>query len=624
MEPCRKTPGSRGRTNKPGGGKRKKRERRGRMRRGIKQKERERERERERLSSCCRIHVENRKRMKREFRFILGTDRLRARSSAGRAAVPPRAVLRTEGLSRFHKCPVRRRGSRLGSMMSSWVQLLLALLATCLRFGVAEGDPLPAALVELVRNSPISSIEDLQLLLLSDSVDEEDGTSAANGGHRLPRSLDAQPAQQALCKVRTEVVEVTRGMLDRSNANFLLWPPCVEVQRCSGCCNAKSLQCVPVVTHTRYLQVMKIEYINKRPTYAKAVVSVVDHVECRCQPAPRPPVAKKKSARRQHGHQHRNQTLSQGHEQVKVHTKDELHQWDELKQNQRAHLEDLLEQHWNPRGDTFTQPGEGYSLAGEDASRSGEAILYGPHWAHNSTSLLGTKDQTENLENVEGKNGWISDGNKTVSSVDNVEVKNKLVEGGDGLLLNRTEGKVNEENRSRGDGTQTQSPLSQEDKSKFSKSHTSGFSHPVTQNPQVKFSPTEATNERVGIRFKPTKEPNPGPGEQERRRDNETPEEVRILQTEEEKLEQERKELLLLHKRLDQEKEILRQQQMKREEEERQKEKQPEHHPHATTSTTTTRQPSAPAGPRPPARPKKKMRKNRKRISKAAMRAMLM
>ncbi len=68
-------------------------------------------------------------------------------------------------------------------------------------------------------------------------------------------SADAQPAQQAICKVRTEVTEVTRSMLDRSNANFLLWPPCVEVQRCSGCCNTKNLQCVPVLTHTRYLQV---------------------------------------------------------------------------------------------------------------------------------------------------------------------------------------------------------------------------------------------------------------------------------------------------------------------------------------------------------------------------------
>nr|XP_046271219.1 uncharacterized protein pdgfbb isoform X2 [Scatophagus argus] len=516
--------------------------------------------------------------------------------------------------------------------MSSWVQLLLALLAACLQCGVAEGDPLPAALVELVRNSPISSIEDLQLLLLTDSVDEEDGTSAANGGHRLPRSLDAQPAQQALCKVRTEVVEVTRAMLDRSNANFLLWPPCVEVQRCSGCCNTKSLQCVPVVTHTRHLQVMKIEYINKRPTYAKAVVSVVDHVECRCQSVPRPPMPKKKTSHRQHSHKYQNQTLNQGHghEQVKVHSKDELHQWDELKQNQRAHLEDLLEQHWSPRGDTFTQPGEGYSLTEEDASRSGEAILFAPHWAHNSTSIHGTKDQNKNLENVEKKNDRISDGNKTVSSEHDVgvEVNSKLVEGGEGLLINRTEDKFNDGNGSRDEGTQnTQTPLWQEDKFKISKSHTSGVFHPVTQTPQAKFSPTEATSERTGNRLRPTKEPNPEP----RRRDNETPEEVRILQSEEEKLEQERKELLLLHKRLDQEKEILRQQQMKREEEERQKGKETDnqHHPHGKhhhhlQTTQKPGKPSAPAGPRPPARPKRKMRKNRKRISKAAMRAMLM
>ncbi|XP_069005746.1 uncharacterized protein pdgfbb [Embiotoca jacksoni] len=524
--------------------------------------------------------------------------------------------------------------------MSSWVQLLLVLLAACLRFGAAQGDALPAALVELVRNSPISSIEDLQLLLLTDSV-EEDGTSAANGGHRLPRSLDAQPAQQALCKVRTEVVEVTRAMLDRSNANFLLWPPCVEVQRCSGCCNTKSLQCVPVVTHTRYLQVMKIEYVNKRPTYAKAVVSVVDHVECRCQPAPRPPASRRKSSRRQHNHLHRNQTLSHGNTQgqVKVHSKDELHQWDELKHNQRTHLEDLLEQHWSPRGDTFTQPGERYGLAGEDTSRPEDAILFSPHWAHNSTRPHGTKYQTEEQENVERKDGGGSDDNKTISTVDNVgvEVKNKVVEDGDGLSINSTEGKVKEGNKD----TQTQSPLWQEEKSKFSKSHTSGFSPAGAQNSQAKFGPTEESiTTRGGSRFRPTKEPNPDP----RRRDNETPEEERILQVEEAKMEEESRELLLLHKRLDQEKEILRQQQMKREEEERQKGKETDsqhhlhgkhHHrlqtttqkPETTTATTTRRKPSAAAGHQLPAHPnqtRRRMRKNRKRISKAAMRAMLM
>lgn len=499
--------------------------------------------------------------------------------------------------------------------MSSWVHLLLLVLqVACLRYGVAEEEPLPAALVELVRNSPISSIEDLQLLLLSDSVDEEDEISAANGGHRLPRSLDAQPAQQALCKVRTEVVEVTRAMLDRSNANFLLWPPCVEVQRCSGCCNTKSLQCVPVVTHTRYLQVMKVEYVHKRPTYAKAVVSVVDHVECRCQPVPRSPVAKRKSSRRQHHHQHRNQTLSHGHAQVKLHSKDELHQWDELKQNQRAHLEDFLGQNWSPRGDSFSEPEHGYSLAGEES-------LLDTHWTTNSTRLLETM---ENAEDVRRRHSHISNG---TSNVDNVsaEVKNNLAENMFGLLPNNTEGKDAE----RSVDTETLSPLLQEDKSKT-----------VTQNPQTKFRPTKAPGlERVVTRLRPTKEPNPDPRTFVRQRDNKTPEEVRNLQITEDKLEQEKEELLLLHKRLDQEKEMLRQQQMKQEEE-RQKEKERDHQHHlhnkhhhlqtvtaqtqAPPSTTTLRQPSPPVVPRPHPRPKKRMRKNRKRISKAAMRAMLM
>ncbi|TSK77115.1 Platelet-derived growth factor subunit B [Bagarius yarrelli] len=214
------------------------------------------------------------------------------------------------------------------------------LLAACLCFSSAERDPLPAALAELMKSGSVSSTEDLQLLLLSDSVDDDPVSDHANNtNYRLPRSLlDAQPAQQAQCKVRTEVMEVTRSMLDRSNANFLLWPPCVEVQRCSGCCNTKNLKCVAVLTHTRYLQVMKIEYVNMRPVYNKAVVSVNDHVECRCQPAPRPAPRRKSPAHKQEPKDRSG----------KPRYKDELHRRDELKPNQRLKLEDLLSHSWLP------------------------------------------------------------------------------------------------------------------------------------------------------------------------------------------------------------------------------------------------------------------------------------
>lgn len=79
--------------------------------------------------------------------------------------------------------------------------------------------------------------------------------------------IDVQVAQQAMCKVRTEVMEVTRAMLDRRNANFLLWPPCVEVQRCSGCCNTRIVQCVPVTIETRHLQVFICKFTTVLMTF---------------------------------------------------------------------------------------------------------------------------------------------------------------------------------------------------------------------------------------------------------------------------------------------------------------------------------------------------------------------
>ncbi|KPP70594.1 hypothetical protein Z043_110564 [Scleropages formosus] len=200
------------------------------------------------------------------------------------------------------------------------LMLLLAALSAFPPFAGAQGDPLPLALVDLVMSSSIGSIKDLQQLLLTDSV-------------------DVQVAQQAQCKVRTEVMEVTRSMLDRRNANFVVWPPCVEVQRCSGCCNARTIKCVPTVISTRQLQVMKIQFVNKQKHYEKVVISVEDHVECRCQTAP-PQLAPRTTARKPQ-HSQRPPAAPPEGPHLKTQSKQEIHRHDELKQNQNVQLKDL-------------------------------------------------------------------------------------------------------------------------------------------------------------------------------------------------------------------------------------------------------------------------------------------
>lgn len=75
----------------------------------------------------------------------------------------------------------------------------------------------------------------------------------------LPGSLAAaEPAVIAECKTRTEVFQISRNLIDRTNANFLVWPPCVEVQRCSGCCNNRNVQCRASQVQMRPVQVRRI------------------------------------------------------------------------------------------------------------------------------------------------------------------------------------------------------------------------------------------------------------------------------------------------------------------------------------------------------------------------------
>ncbi|OXB77534.1 UNVERIFIED_CONTAM: hypothetical protein H355_015826 [Colinus virginianus] len=130
-----------------------------------------------------------------------------------------------------------------------------------------EGDPIPEDIYEILGGSSVRSISDLQRALRIDSVD----ALAA-----------AEPAVLAECKTRTVVFEISRDMVDSTNANFVVWPPCVEVQRCSGCCNNRNVQCRPMQIRVRHVQVNKIEFVQKKPVFKKVVVPLEDHVQCRC------------------------------------------------------------------------------------------------------------------------------------------------------------------------------------------------------------------------------------------------------------------------------------------------------------------------------------------------------
>ncbi|XP_061087669.1 platelet-derived growth factor beta polypeptide a [Conger conger] len=527
--------------------------------------------------------------------------------------------------------------------MSSWV-LLLWTLAACVRFACTEGDPLPPALVELVRTSSISSIQDLQLLLEPDSVDEDPDSQTSKRRHangtskRLPRSLVAEEAQQARCKVRTEVLEVTRDMLDRRNANFMLWPPCVEVQRCSGCCNSRTVHCVPIVTRTRYLQVMKIQYINRNPHYEKAIISVQDHMDCRCQTTAPPPAPRTTPRKPQHAVQP--QRPAPKAPPLKTLSKEELHREDELKQNQNRNQNPSLrpanrvpprpptaQTHAHtspspvseeraptepPRGEEGREPRptqdalQGDRTPGHRRGDGSAVRPHGEHRPHTHPHGLNPHGLNPNITSHHSAPQRPTEGEHRPHT-HHTQAVSPPQQGGVPHNHDNSHNDSHNHNHNQNHN--------------HNHSHSHSHSHSHDHNHDCKHNQTEATEQR---------QPAVGP-----HRDRELP------GTEggrEQRLNiQEEQELLLLQRKLDQEKE-----QLKQQEELQRHHHQQQHHLHhrgqvhtttqrpvtttaALTAALTTERP--PPTRRPPARrggTRRRPRKNRRRISKATMRAMLM
>ncbi|XP_062930540.1 platelet-derived growth factor subunit A-like isoform X4 [Mobula hypostoma] len=141
---------------------------------------------------------------------------------------------------------------------------------------VDKEEGLPEDVLKMIAQADIQSISDLENLL---------GVKAkgSDTAEMRPRSRPVHFMTRAAgCKTRAVTVDVPRYKVDPTSVGFFLWPSCVEIQRCSGCCNTKAYRCIPSHATYRPFQIAKITYRYGQKELTIHTVSIREHLSCNC------------------------------------------------------------------------------------------------------------------------------------------------------------------------------------------------------------------------------------------------------------------------------------------------------------------------------------------------------